>query len=94
MLFRSHTAPVIRAQGGIFAFLDTPWQVCLERVLGRRAAAGNTKPFDAEKNMRSAYEQCHRSYELLQQAGGYDVRWLDWRDPITGVVNYLKEAEQ
>lgn len=91
---KGHTAPIIRDMGGIFAFLDTPWEVCVERVLGRRAAAGNTKPFDVEKNMRAAYEQSHRSYELLQLAGGYDVRWLDWRDPVTGVMGYLKEAEQ
>ena len=88
------TAPALRSMGAIFAFLDTPWQVCLDRVLARRAAAGNDKPFDPNKTMKSAYEQCHRSHELLTQAGGYDVRWLDWQDPITQVVTYLKEAEQ
>lgn len=91
---KGHVAPVLRDHGAIFAFLDTPWDVCLERVLGRRAEAGNDKPFDPEKTMRTAYEQCHRSYELLTEAGGYDVRWLDWRDPVTGVVGYLREAEQ
>jgi len=88
------TAPALRDMGAIFSFLDTPWDVCLERVLNRRAAAGNDKPFDPEKTMRSAYAQCHRSYELLTAAGGYDVRWLDWQDPITHVVNYLKEVEK
>lgn len=88
-----HVAPILKDHGAIFAFLDTPWEVCLERVLGRRAAAGNDKPFDPEKTMKTAYEQCHRSYELLSEAGGYDVRWLNWEDPITQVVAYLKEAE-
>lgn len=88
------TAPALKERGAIFAFLDTPWETCLERVLARRAAAGNDKPFDPEKTMRSAYEQCHRSYELLSEAGGYDVRWLNWRDPVTGVMRYLLEAEQ
>ena len=87
------TAPALREMGAIFAFLDTPWPVCLERVLARRAAAGNTKPFDPDKTMRSAYEQCHRSAELLTEAGGYDVRWLPWEDPITHVVGWLREAE-
>jgi hypothetical protein len=87
------TAPVMRDLGGIFAFLDTPWDECLRRVLHRRQEAGNDKPFDPEKTMRSAYTQCHRSAELLTEAGGYDVRWLDWTDPITGVVGYLREAE-
>lgn len=88
-----HVAPILKDHGAIFAFLNTPWDVCLERVLGRRAAAGNEKPFDPDKTMKTAYEQCHRSYELLSEAGGYDVRWLDWEDPITYVVSYLKEAE-
>ena len=89
-----HVAPILKEHGAIFAFLDTPWDVCLERVLARRAAAGNDKPFDPEKTMKTAYEQCHRSAELLTEAGGYDVRWLDWRDPVTGVMGYLMEAEQ
>ena len=35
-----HVAPILKAHDAIFGFLDTPWAVCLERVLGRRAAAG------------------------------------------------------
>lgn len=87
-------APALREMDAVFAFLDTPWEVCLERVLARRAAAGNEKPFDPEKTMRTAYEQCHRSAELLSAAGGYDVRWVPWQDPISTVVGYLREAEQ
>ncbi len=87
------TAPALRDRGAIFAFLDTPWEVCLERVLARRAAAGNSKPFDPEKTMRSAYAQCARSAELLTAARGYDVRTLPWQDPVTHVVGWLREAE-
>jgi hypothetical protein len=89
-----HVAPILKEHGAIFAFLDTPWETCLERVLQRRAAAGNEKPFDPDKTMRSAYEQCHRSAELLGEAGGYDVRWLDHTDAVGGVVGYLLGAEQ
>jgi thymidylate kinase len=89
-----HTAPILKEHGAIFGFLDTPWDTCLERVLSRRLAAGNEKEFDPEKTMRMAYKQCHRSAELLTEAGGYDVRWIDWQDPVTAVVNYLLEAEQ
>ena len=89
-----HVAPILKDHGAIFAFLDTPWETCLERVLQRRAAAGNDKPFDPDKTMRSAYEQCHRSAELLTEAGGYDVRWLDHTDAVGGVVAYLQGAEQ
>ena len=88
-----HVAPILKDLGGIFGFLDTPWETCLERVLSRRAEAGNDKPFDPDKTMRSAYEQCHRSAELLTQAGGYDVRWIDHTDSVGVVVGWLKEAE-
>jgi hypothetical protein len=91
---KGHVAPILRENGAVFAFLDTPWDVCLDRVLKRREAAGNEKPFDPDKTMRTAYEQCHRSYELLTEAGGYDVRWLDWQDPVTAVISYLKDAEK
>jgi hypothetical protein len=88
-----HVAPILKDHGAIFGFLDTPWDTCLSRVLARRAAAGNDKPFDPEKTMRSAYEQCHRSAELLTQAGGYDVRWIDHLNAVGTVVQYLKDAE-
>ena len=89
-----HVAPVLKGRGAIFGFLDTPWNICLERVLARRVEAGNDKPFDPDKTMRAAYEQCHRSAELLTQAGGYDVRWIDHTDPVGVVVSWLREAEQ
>jgi len=89
-----HVAPILKQRGAIFGFLDTPWELCLERVLARRLAADNDKPFDPDKTMRSVYNQCHRSAELLTQAGGYDVRWIDYTDPVGVVVNWLREAEQ
>ena len=88
-----HVAPILKEHGAIFAFLDTPWETCLSRVLSRRQAAGNEKVFDPEKTMRSAYDQCHRSAELLTLAGGYDVRWIDHENAVGTVVAYLREAE-
>jgi len=88
-----HVAPILKDHDAIFGFLDTPWDTCLERVLARRAAAGNQKLFDPDKTMRSAYEQCHRSAELLTLAGGYDVRWIDYNNPVGVVVEWLIEAE-
>jgi len=86
-------APALKSMGAVFAFLDTPWDVCLSRVLSRRAEAGNDKPFDPDKTMRYAYNQCHRSHELLSEAGGYDVRWLDHTNAVGEVVAYLRNAE-
>jgi hypothetical protein len=88
-----HVAPILKEHKAVFGFLDTPWDTCLARVLKRRAEAGNEKPFDPEKTMRGSYAQCHRSYELLDQAGGYDVRWIDHKDAVGTVVQWLINAE-
>jgi hypothetical protein len=88
-----HVAPILKDHGAIFGFLNTPWETCLERVLKRRAEAGNEKVFDPDKTMRSAYEQCYRSAEILTEAGGYDVRWIDWQDAVGEVATYLLENE-
>jgi hypothetical protein len=85
-------APILKEHGAIFGFLDTPWDVCLERVLARRIAAGNDKPFDPEKTMRGAYKGCHRSFELLT-AFGCDTRWIPYQDSVGTVVGWLKGAE-
>ena len=89
-----HTMPILRDHGAILAFLDTPWEVCLERVLARRAAAGNDKPFDPDKTMSQAFKGCRRSAELLTQTGGYDVRWIDHTHIVAQVREYLIEAER
>lgn len=39
----------------LYAFMDTPFHVCVERVLARRKAAGNDAPFDPERTMRETY---------------------------------------
>jgi hypothetical protein len=89
-----HLMPILREHGAVFAFLDTPWDTCLERVLARRAAAGNDKPFDPEKTMRGAFKGCRRSAELLEQAGGYDVRWVNHNNIVAQVREYFLEAER
>jgi hypothetical protein len=88
-----HVSPIFRDHNAVFAFLDTPLDVCIERVLGRRKAAGNNKPFDPDKSLSVAHKQCARCAQLLIDAGGYDVRWVSWQDPVTAVVDYLTEAE-
>jgi len=42
----------------IWAFMDTPFETCVERVLMRRLAKGNTAEFDPERTMRSTFNSC------------------------------------
>lgn len=56
----------------IYAFMDTPFEVCVERVLGRRAAAAAAKgkeptEFDPERTMRPTYNSCVRLAEKLRE---------------------------
>jgi predicted kinase len=78
--------------GGIkFLFLDTPLELCLERVRGRRAERGDGREFNT-KNTESAHRQCARSYELLKQAGS-DVAWLNHENPAEQIKQLINQHE-
>lgn len=74
----------------IWAFLDTPLELCLERVTQRRLARGNDKPLDPTNtsakwhDMRRVFAKC--------QAAGLDARWVDHTDPVPQVMEWLRGA--
>ena len=55
-------------QDHIWAFLDTPEDVCIERVKARRLAAGNTKPLN-ETNTRMRMKPIHSLRNKLEARG-------------------------
>lgn len=50
----------------LYAFMDTPFDVCVQRVLVRRAAAGNDAPFDPERTLRSTFNSCDHLAQKLR----------------------------
>lgn len=72
----------------IFAFLDTPEEVCVQRVKDRRAAAGNDKPLN-ENNTREKWHICQRVAEKLN-ADGLPVVWLNHENALSDLTMYLK----
>lgn len=68
----------------VFAFLDTPVEVCLERVRLRRLAKGNTKPFN-EKNTRDRVEKIRRLQRKLKTMGR-NVVVIDHTDAVNEVL--------
>lgn len=54
----------------IHGFLDTPLDKCIDRVLARRAAKGNTKPFDPYRTLVPKYEAVRVSRRKFEAAGG------------------------
>jgi hypothetical protein len=76
----------------VYAFLDTPQDLCVERVKGRRLAAGNEKEFDP-KNLIDKFESVVNCYKNLRAAGGYDVRLIDHTSPHEQLIKIITEYE-
>jgi hypothetical protein len=73
-----------------FYFLDTPLDLCLERVRARNASseAGNVRPF-REDNVRKDH---HNIWDLVRAKclrAGRNVRILDYRRPVEQLVEEL-----
>lgn len=75
-----------------YVFLDTPQDLCVERVKGRRLAAGNEKEFDP-KNLIDKFESVVNCYKNLRKEGTYDVRLIDHTNPHPQLVEIIKEYE-
>ena len=71
----------------IFARIDTPAEVCVERVKQRRLEAGNMKPFNPE-GLLHKYESILTSQEKLRQAG-YDARILPHEEPLQTLLRWF-----
>jgi hypothetical protein len=61
----------------IYAFLNTPVEICLKRVTERRAASNNTRKFNPQLTVEK-WETIN-ALRLKLQAWGHNVKDLDWR---------------
>jgi predicted ABC-type ATPase len=75
----------------IFAHIDTPAEMCVERVRQRRMEAGNQKPFNPDKLLHK-YESILKSQEKLKQAG-YDARILPHEEPLQTLLRWFAERQ-
>ena len=76
----------------VYTFLDTPQDVCIERVKGRRLAAGNEKEFDP-KNLVDKFNSVVNCYKNLRAEGSYDVRLIDHTRPHEQLLDIIREYE-
>jgi len=75
----------------VFGILDTPIEVCLDRVRARRLARGDERPLN-ETNTRAKYQQTMSTAKTL--AGlGYDVRPIDHTRAFEDVMDIFRSAE-
>jgi hypothetical protein len=77
----------------VFAFLDTPIEVCIERVKARRLAKGNTKPLD-EANTRGRVKKIIALRMKLEHKLNRRVVTLPYLSAAEIIWNMLAEAEK
>ena len=76
----------------VYAFMDTPLDVCIERVRGRRLVAGNAKAFDPRNLIRKFRSVARCRGNLL--SGGYAVRLIDHGGARAALLEILCEFEK
>lgn len=65
----------------IYAFMDTPFEKCVERVLQRRKEAGNDAPFDPERTMRSTFKSCQSVRKKVSDMPHHSVYDVNHKHP-------------
>ena len=76
----------------VFAILDTPVDLCIERVKARRLARGDERPLN-EKNTRDKWQQTRSTASALFKLG-YDVRPIDHTKAFEDVMDIFVGAER
>lgn len=72
----------------VFAFLNTPLQVCLDRIMQRRKSKGVDKPLNP-KNTTSKYENIQKSIPKIRDEFGRRVVVIDYRKAVSQVLGLL-----
>jgi len=86
------TAAVEPTGCAVYAYLDTPQELCIERVKGRRAAAGNEKEFDP-KNLIQKFGSVVSTYRAMRNTPGCDVRLINHQDPHNQLLSIIQEYD-
>ncbi len=73
----------------VFCFLDTPYDVCIQRVEARRVARGQPAEFD-HFHLTTDFDRCHRKLPVRLRNEGFNVEILDWQDPMPKVLELLR----
>lgn len=75
----------------VFAFLNTPMSVCLERIKARRLAKGNTKPLDP-KNTQYKYDNIEKSISKIRDEFKRRVVIVDYRKALQQILGLLRNG--
>ncbi len=75
----------------VFTYLDTPVDVCVERVIERRRIAGNIKPFDKENTVKR-HATILRNRAIVEEKGRR-TGVLRYQQPLKDVRQLIKELK-
>jgi len=75
----------------VYTFLDTPMEVCIERVKGRRKAAGNDKEFNP-KNLVLKFDSVVSTYKTFKREG-LNTHLLDHTNVNPALLALIKEFD-
>ena len=75
-----------------FLFLDTPLEVCIERVKARRLARGNEKPLDP-KNIAKDYHNIWERVRGKCVVAGLDVTILPWQNAWETMKRIVEQCQ-
>ncbi len=79
-----------------FAFLRPPVELCVERVLARRAANGTTRPFNPGR-LKATWRRLDLHFRRFTEEAGAQCVWLPWEDPLPtleGILNGTLEESR
>lgn len=76
----------------IFAFLDTPIEVCLDRVVARRVARGNLKPLNSSNTVGRVKKIAMLKTKLEQVLRRRTVQ-IDHTNAVEQVANLFREHD-
>jgi hypothetical protein len=76
----------------IFAIMDTPLDLCLERVMERRARRGDERKLNPFRTVEkhNATKRFVNTVEAANAGGAqYDLRWIDHTKPLESLLRML-----
>lgn len=73
----------------VMGFLDTPLEMCIERVKQRRLSVGNAKPFDPERTLVKDYKAVERAKVNATNQGLQTVT-IRWDHAVVDVLKHLR----
>ncbi len=75
----------------IWAVMDTPLDKCIQNILKRREAKGNTKPFDPQKTVAGKHRAATVTTREALEKHGCDVRTLCYQYTLASLLDWLGE---